>query len=745
MITTNELEIVNLFRQAAMSHPAVKWFDVGYTDFLFDSQRDLEFPCVFLQSNGVTNGDLRLTSSFTLYCLDLPLTEMENCPTYFDYQPQYINSRDTTISIINYVLGEVRGPNRQKFSLRRIGPAVPDGGQLDGATGYRINIEIEYDSILATVAKFPFVRINQHDRRYEQNGGPITLEATTQYFDGFPTLTWSSTDGGTIDETTGVVSDADVGDFTYTVTAILNEGMENEQRDTAMTKITFTPASETPVANPMITIDAHSMMANTDSGDIQLMAMTSGFTGTPTITWDSTDGGTISSTGLVSDDTAGTFTYRATATFGSETASATTTITWQTVVVTPLRTLTFDTTSFTGAGTANLVLAGDVGTNFGLNIIDATPSGWIDNSALDSLSGTIPQDGTFEATITIPANTNLDSETRTFRVQAVNTDDVNDFVNSATVSQIHTQANQQGDLIADFTGTRVQDSVTFTSNITGGDQPFTLELFDMDPSTGSPTPVETMTATALGTVTFTAIDVSTITEDTTYFLRVSDTDGDMLIESEVISPQVQEGFGFGNVFFLQSQTFQFTLPETEIPLGDRSSSYTQSLIGDVDGNLIRSGAVSVDSVIPSTLRSELGWIENVSEQTATLTIENSSSTEVFTDTFVMHNAADGVTLADVEVGSLAYSTNGSTQINVNFTTTDTSNAGPVTSYGVDYVNSITDDVPNGSNRESTSNIFINRHRMEIAITPLSSGSYSLRAWVSDGTDTTYGPVVQFTI
>ena len=221
-LTTNEREIVDKFREQAMEHPAVQWFDVGYQDFLFDSQRDLEFPCVFLQSNGVTNGDLRITNNFTLYCLDLPLMEYEADNTEFEFQSQYVDSRDTCLGIINYILGQVRGENRQLFTLRRVGSAVPDQGQLDGATGYRVNIEIEYDSILNTgfeFTPFPMVTIDAHDSTYAVNSGDITLTATVENFTGVPTLVWSSSDGGTIDPTTGVVDDADPGTFTYSVEA----------------------------------------------------------------------------------------------------------------------------------------------------------------------------------------------------------------------------------------------------------------------------------------------------------------------------------------------------------------------------------------------------------------------------------------------------------------------------------------------------------------------------------------------
>ena len=742
-LTTNEKEIIEKFKQAAMEHPQVKWFDVGYQDFLFDSQRDLEFPCVFLQSNGVTNGDLRLTNNFTIYCLDLPLMESEADNTEFEYQEQYVDSRNTCLAIINYILGQVRGENRQLFSLRRIGPAIPDQGQLDGATGYRITVEVEYDSLLNTGFEFlpeASIEITSHAGSAEENSGDIQLGYTTEGFTGTPTIVWSSPDGGTISND-GLVDDGTVGEFTYQVT-----GTYLSQVASDTTTIAWTMATA-----PSVTIGNHAASQQEDSGDITLTATTANFSTTPTIVWSSTDGGVIdANTGVVSDDTVGTFTYVATATAGSEVARDTTTIQWTAApFVSAFTSLALDTFTFTGTGgMADITLTGTAGTNVSLSLVDVTPVGWITDSNIVTATGSIPSDGTFESTMSIPST--LDTETRTFRVRATNTDMTTDIISSALVTQTHTQTDAQGDLIADFTVVEANDMATFSSNVTGGDPNFTLELFDTDPGVGSPTALETLVATTLGTQTFTAIDTSGLTEDTTYYLRVTDVDSDTLTETIVITvTTAQTVFAYSNSYHSGSGTGVMALNALDL---DSSGNFHWTMENS-SGTSLDVGNLNTTHSIPPMALSAASVSGHSSSslngQTITVTFYDdlAGTDEIGSFDTTYHNTTP--TFANLEFGFTGLSTSSS-----NYDFTIASNYvgdldGLFDSVGLDYVSGHVNDVPNGSNRISVTNYtvqaFPGSFQGSFSQSTLSSGNYSIVGWATSGSDTTYGLVTHITI
>ena len=234
-----------------------------------------------------------------------------------------------------------------------------------------------------------------------------------------------------------------------------------------------------------------------------------------------------------------------------------------------LTSLTITGTEFTQNGeTATFVVNGTVGTTFSLTFDMHGPDSegvWITAGAITGTGPfTIPDDGSYEGMFVFP-----DAGTRTVnrvaRLVATNTDDTDNTVNSGLFRQIlghGTTGGADDDIVASFeldiTGTTISSSTT----ILGGDAPYTVELFDVDPS------VDT-TATALQTFTVTeqasrnnpviqmfadesaaGLDFG----DHTYFLRITDSgvgdEFDILVESETFTVNdPTEGFvyrGIGN-------------------------------------------------------------------------------------------------------------------------------------------------------------------------------------------------------
>ena len=137
-----EREIIQKFVDAAQVHPSVVWSDVGRSDFLFDSQRNIQFPCFFVQPTGATSGDLTLTLNYTLYCLDLPSNEIEVDNQAFAWDTAMVDSRDKTKQILEDIVKKVTLENQQDFRIET-SSIVQDNSQLDGAIGYRVSITIE--------------------------------------------------------------------------------------------------------------------------------------------------------------------------------------------------------------------------------------------------------------------------------------------------------------------------------------------------------------------------------------------------------------------------------------------------------------------------------------------------------------------------------------------------------------------------------------------------------------------------
>ena len=150
----SETQLIQLFADTAQRHAAIKWFDEGPADFLFNSERNIEYPALFVQSTGAAPGDNRVTYNYTVYCVDLPALPTETDPTAFEWDSNLSDSRGVTLTALTDVVSSVRFQNQQKFILTR-DAIVPDNDSLpDGYVGYRVDISIDMDYVKDN-ANFP--------------------------------------------------------------------------------------------------------------------------------------------------------------------------------------------------------------------------------------------------------------------------------------------------------------------------------------------------------------------------------------------------------------------------------------------------------------------------------------------------------------------------------------------------------------------------------------------------------------
>ena len=245
-----------------------------------------------------------------------------------------------------------------------------------------------------------------------------------------------------------------------------------------------------------------------------------------------------------------------------------------------LTNIVIDNLTFTGAGeVANVIVTGTPGVTFNLAVFNTTPLGWLTSGTLGASSGTIPADGTFETTISIPAA--VETVSRTAAIRAVNSSDTTNIVTTGLFTQTHTQVGD-GDLMVSTDSVTVGTMVTFSATVTASDDfPITVELFDADPAEGSPTAIQTGTLNALGTHTFTAIDTSGFGAGThSYWIRVSDSDNDVVTTTETITIAIAFSPGLqGKVLSTSFPTAAFMAPDGDS--GDFTYFTTNTTTGDV--------------------------------------------------------------------------------------------------------------------------------------------------------------------
>ena len=402
-------------------------------------------------------------------------------------------------------------------------------------------------------------------------------------------------------------------------------------------------------------------------------------------------------------------------------------------------------------GTLNLNVRGVVGTQFSLALATVTPAGWITSGALGATSGVIPNDGEFETTITIPSTTN--TVNRTAAITATNSNDSTDTVTTGLFRQQHTMPVADNDLVANVGVVTTSTDVTFSGTITGGDDfPVTVELFDTDPGTGSPTALQTGTLNALGTHTFTAIDTTGFADgDHDYWIRFTDTAGapDVVTIMETITIAAESGMGIdgfpSDMYRTDSSLFStleyvsvgFSSPQYDVrvlmPDGNEATYITTKFVAlqaaGVPANVLQI-AVATQNNFTYTDNAEI-------LHTLELTDTSVSPNVVTTTEWTWHD--DAAEFSEFIIGP---SWLNKSNYNYQSSTNQVGAIGSVvTSYGLDWVSGSQTSVPVGSNRVTgttsivSSALFINGGDGTLP----TIGESTVRFWVSDGTNFTYGP------
>ena len=418
-----------------------------------------------------------------------------------------------------------------------------------------------------------------------------------------------------------------------------------------------------------------------------------------------------------------------------------------------LTSITLSDLTFTGSSqTETVSVNGIAGAQFNLAVDMTTPLGWLTSGALGATSGTIPASGTFTTTLIIPATTV--TVNRTARLTATNSNDTENVVSTGLFRQQFTEMSD-GDLTASLSSNVTGQMATFSASITAGDQPFTVQLYNVNPTSAGATPLQTATLpnAPTQTHTFTAIDTSSLSPNTyTYYLRVTDNDGDVVVESEdivVLSVGVNE-------FFAEAPSKVILRPSTTSTVSMLTQFYTPGNLRayDVMSEFFDSNSVSLSSAtnaqtggsgnqprtgeVTNTIAATV--YDNLGGTNATYTLTNravSPNVELFSQTLQLINQADA-TFNDIEFRRVVIQNGNFFSPKYNVVNTDFSAQNtqshlfpilPTGKWGVDYVSGHADSVTEGSNRMLGTGF--GSQFGNFTISPaIAAGNYTFRAFLS---------------
>ena len=412
-----------------------------------------------------------------------------------------------------------------------------------------------------------------------------------------------------------------------------------------------------------------------------------------------------------------------------------------TPVDTGLTSISLDSLTFTGAGaTANITVSGEVGTNFNLSVVTTTPVGWLTAGALGATAGTIPASGMFTTTIVIPVVTT--TVTRTAAIRAINTADATDIVTTGLFTQSHTAPVSNGNLVVDGSLSIVGTTATFSVDITAGDPNFTAILYDGDPATTGAA-LETMTATALGVITFTDIDTTALTAGAySYYIQVSDNDGDVITEAEAftIADVTSTGASYGwTTFYRASNVSSIGFPvhhptATSIsvnwdtddePLETYTDSANTFTIRQPSQQMIISGAITLATTSVDWSVTDTSVSPNVVLESGTMSVLGTSAT----------------TIDDLEV-HLVYPNVGFGEFRLYRNERASASDRIITSWGVQYASGHTSDFTGATEIVAVSG------GSATVVNPggaLAGGDYTMRAFIEVGADRRTFDPIEFTI
>ena len=156
-MNTNTKLIVDLFKAAAMDHVNINWFDYSTAEFIFNSQTNLEYPCIFLQliDSLVTDGT-REELNFTVYSLQARPDnyEYKKGDDNYAYDEQVTDERDLAFDTLRDVINKVRLQNRRTMMINQ-GTTVFDNDTFSGAVGWRQTINIVTQATYNVGTDFP--------------------------------------------------------------------------------------------------------------------------------------------------------------------------------------------------------------------------------------------------------------------------------------------------------------------------------------------------------------------------------------------------------------------------------------------------------------------------------------------------------------------------------------------------------------------------------------------------------------
>lgn len=150
----NEESLINLFRDQAIAHTGVNWFEAGIPQsFDSDAMQDLEVPLLYVQTISASELDQRTTYQFTLYCFDQPRPAIDvdhsandDAALAFQWDAGDVSSRDACKDTLRDIICEIKVRNAQTMTITNTGNLVGDNATIGNLVGWRITINISFDS-----------------------------------------------------------------------------------------------------------------------------------------------------------------------------------------------------------------------------------------------------------------------------------------------------------------------------------------------------------------------------------------------------------------------------------------------------------------------------------------------------------------------------------------------------------------------------------------------------------------------
>ena len=177
-----------------------------------------------------------------------------------------------------------------------------------------------------------------------------------------------------------------------------------------------------------------------------------------------------------------------------------------------LTSISLSAVAFGNAGVTEAInVSGVANTQYTLELFQVTPAGWIASGALSATQGVLDGNGMDSSiTIMIPSAQD-DTVNRSFRLRARVVGDLTQVAESPSISQVHTQSTQAGNLIVGADAIYSTPNIDFYTNITQGDAPFEIVL-NNHPTDKTVNPLHTINLTELHEV----VDTTSVTSHYTY-------------------------------------------------------------------------------------------------------------------------------------------------------------------------------------------------------------------------------------